>query len=355
MATSRKVINEIKEHVSIVDLAKDYFNITRKNGYLGIIGDSADGGDFSSLVIYPDTNTFFRQSNRHGGDVISFVQETQIEGIDNFKDAIVFLRQRIDPTFNIKTTYQKKKSYAQMSITEKAEKMRQCHETISKQLVIEPSYRNAMAYLIQERKIDPDIVREGFKKGEIAQVNMKGYKGVAFISKEMGLYSCVCKRGISRGSTFKGDYKGCNYDYGWRVFPDKAKITGIIPEAKIYCFEGYIDMLSFKSLMKGKKDLSNDIFIVCGSANKYKCVVNAVNDYRRDVVICFDNDKAGIELGNELKKVLEATNEKNEEKINVSQIYSKGKDWNDDLKMLSARNQNSSLNIHNHNANKLRR
>ena len=52
------------------------------------------------------------------------------------------------------------------------------------------------------------------------------------------------------------------------------------------------------------KDLSNDIFVVCGSVSKYKCVVNAAKEYSRDVVICFDNDKAGIELGNSLEKEL---------------------------------------------------
>lgn len=115
MSTSKKMIKEIKEHVSIVDLASDYFDLTRKNGYFGIRGSGADGGDFSSIVIYPESNSFFRNSNRHGGDVISFVTETQIEGINNFRDAVIFLRQRIDPDFKIETSYKKKKTYAEMS------------------------------------------------------------------------------------------------------------------------------------------------------------------------------------------------------------------------------------------------
>lgn len=66
MAVSKKLIKEIKEHVSIVDLANEYFQVTSKNRYLGISGDAPDGGDFSSLVIYPDTNSFFRMSTRRG-------------------------------------------------------------------------------------------------------------------------------------------------------------------------------------------------------------------------------------------------------------------------------------------------
>ena len=78
MSTSKKIIQEIKEHVSIVDLASEYFDVTKKWLFRHQWSGN-DGGDFSSVVIYPETNSFFRQSNRHGGDVISFVQETQIE------------------------------------------------------------------------------------------------------------------------------------------------------------------------------------------------------------------------------------------------------------------------------------
>lgn len=201
-----------------------------------------------------------------------------------------------------------------------------------------------MAYLIQERKLDPEIVKEGFKNGEIAQVNMKGHKGVAFISKEMGLYSCISKRGISKGSKFKGDYKGCDYDYGWRLFPAEAKKKGFLPpDGKIYCFEGYIDMLSFKTLAKNMIQPDKDIFIVCGSTNKYQCVLNTVNEYRRDVIVCFDNDNKGHELGGVLKEALLETNKSNDRQIKVGQLFSKGKDWNDDLKAMR-KQQNNQIN-----------
>ena len=346
MSTSKKMIKEIKEHVSIVDLASDYFDLTRKNGYFGIRGSGADGGDFSSIVIYPESNSFFRNSNRHGGDVISFVTETQIEGINNFRDAVIFLRQRIDPDFKIETSYKKKKTYAEMSSSERIEKLRSCNEMLKENFSeeVEKTYKHAMAYLIQERKLDPEIVKEGFKNGEIAQVNMKGHKGVAFISKEMGLYSCISKRGISKGSKFKGDYKGCDNDYGWRLFPAEAKKKGFLPpDGKIYCFEGYIDMLSFKTLAKNMIQPDKDIFIVCGSTNKYQCVLNTVNEYRRDVIVCFDNDNKGHELGGVLKEALLETNKSNDRQIKVGQLFSKGKDWNDDLKAMR-RQQNNQIN-----------
>ena len=33
---SRNLIDEVKAHVSILDLAKDYFTLTNERGYLGI-------------------------------------------------------------------------------------------------------------------------------------------------------------------------------------------------------------------------------------------------------------------------------------------------------------------------------
>ena len=275
--------------------------------------------------------------------MISFVTETQIEGINNFRDAVIFLRQRIDPDFKIETSYKKKKTYAEMSSSERIEKLRSCNEMLKENFSeeVEKTYKHAMAYLIQERKLDPEIVKEGFKNGEIAQVNMKGHKGVAFISKEMGLYSCISKRGISKGSKFKGDYKGCDYDYGWRLFPAEAKKKGFLPpDGKIYCFEGYIDMLSFKTLAKNMIQPDKDIFIVCGSTNKYQCVLNTVNEYRRDVIVCFDNDNKGHELGGVLKEALLETNKSNDRQIKVGQLFSKGKDWNDDLKAMRKQKNN---------------
>ena len=163
---------------------------------------------------------------------------------------------------------------------EKAEKMRKCHESLKEQLVIDSTYRNVMAYLIQERKIDPGIVREGIKKGEIAQIIMNGYRSVAFISKEMGLYSCVSRRSINSRSSFKGDLEGCNYDLGWRIFPDDAKTAGI---SLMHGFIALRDILICfpikRSLKMQNKDISKDIFVVCGSVYKYDCVINTAKEF----------------------------------------------------------------------------
>lgn len=58
IAFSKKLINNIKTKVNIVDLANEYFDVTKKNGYLGIKNGASQNGDFSSIVIYPATNSF---------------------------------------------------------------------------------------------------------------------------------------------------------------------------------------------------------------------------------------------------------------------------------------------------------
>lgn len=88
----RNLIDEVKTHVSILDLAKDYFTLTNERGYLGI-KDVNGSSDYSSLKIYPETNTYVRFSGKGGGDVIQFVRDTHIEGIDSFEDAILFLKK----------------------------------------------------------------------------------------------------------------------------------------------------------------------------------------------------------------------------------------------------------------------
>lgn len=53
---SRNLIDEVKAHVSILDLAKDYFTLTNERGYLGI-KDVNGSSDYSSLKIYPETKS----------------------------------------------------------------------------------------------------------------------------------------------------------------------------------------------------------------------------------------------------------------------------------------------------------
>lgn len=88
---TKELIEEVISHVSIMDLANEYFSVTKERGFLGI-KDVDGSSDFSSLRLYPDTNSYYRFSGKgvNKRDVISFVIDTQIEGITSFKEAVIF-------------------------------------------------------------------------------------------------------------------------------------------------------------------------------------------------------------------------------------------------------------------------
>ena len=160
-------------------------------------------------------------------------------------------------------------------------------------------------------------------------------KSVCFLGyDENGMVANACKRACSSQSTFKGDFEGCDYSYGWLYDPavdvklvylnDKA----YNPNKKLYCFESYIDMLSFISMQKQQGiDYSQNTYLSCASATKYPTVLATVDRLGyHDVVICFDNDMAGHELGEKLKNNLL------EKGVKVEFQFSKEKDWNEELK-----------------------
>ena len=115
---TRDIIEEVKKHVSILDLASEYFELTRKRGYLGIKNVSGDS-DYSSLKLFPDTNTYVRFSGKGGGDVIQFVRDTHIEGIESFEDAVLFLKKRIDPSFTAEKSKNIEKRWNELTPAQK--------------------------------------------------------------------------------------------------------------------------------------------------------------------------------------------------------------------------------------------
>lgn len=331
MAISKKLKEEVKSKVSIVDLASDYFDLIDHGRYYSFRNQGKEG-DYSSIVIYPDTNSYFRNSNRKGGDIISFVLETEIEGIQDFQEAVEFLKKRIDPTFSIQKTSRKKaKPYLDMTTQERVEFIKKCHNDLSEGFKPDDNNRNAIAYLLKERNLDKEIVYREINKKRIQQcITPNGSKGIAFIGYNYGLLSAVSIRGINNNSTFKGDLRSCNYNIGWVLYPESRRIE---PHSKVFCFEGYIDMLSYQTLLKQKQiDFKDDIFICCGSVNKYFCVTNMLQEMglNNDVVICFDNDKVGIEMGDTLREKIEELNLGNK----ITKELSVYKDWNEDLKKL---------------------
>lgn len=347
---TKELIEEVKSHVSIMDLANEYFSITKEHGFLGI-KDVDGSSDFSSLRLYPDTNSYYRFSGKgmNNRDVISFVIDTQIEGITSFKEAVIFLKKRIDPNFNIDIKKTTVKKWNELTPAEKGTRMANTNNQLNEKLQIDDNNRCIIAYLKQTRGIDTKIIYDEIDRGRIAQVITKnGSKALGCIGKDFNfpsLKTAVSVRGVKKDSTFKGDLEGCNYDVGWIISnverkydEEKDRYVNIRhanyhDKAKIYCFEGYIDYLSFKTIQKQHGNpMTNDICIVTGSASKTRCIRNFLEGNRNlftdaNITLCFDRDEAGFKAIDKVSKELNDL----DMNLKIDTAISYDKDWNDQL------------------------
>ena len=294
---TKRTIENVKNGVNILDLAQEYFSLKRKGNCYQI---ESENGQFDSVMIYPETNSFYRWSRAEGGDVIKFVTELEIEGIKDFRDAVIFLQKRVDPNF-LETP---KKAVKEKRVLSKKERVKLLEE----KLIRDINNKNAIAYLIKERGINKDVVYEGIKRENILQVKTEnGTPGVAFIGRDdYNLLACVTIRGINNNSNFKGELKGCDYSVGWRWHPTDADGKQYLdPEMPVVCFESYIDMMSYMSLKEEFGERFNDgcTYIATGSATKYKAVLEfeQSNDLELNLNIannlnCYELDPSIISL-----------------------------------------------------------
>lgn len=381
---SKNLKEDIKHKVSIIELADEYFGIERKGRLYSIRPQNMAGEDFSSITLYPDSNSYYRWSSHHGGDIISFVMETHIENISSYKQALGFLAKRINPDLNIEFT-KREDSAKSLSPAER-------HKELVSRLHLDSDSRNCVAYLIKERGINPEIVSEGIRRGYIRQVvnendvylvdgrktdketfdksQSPGKKmfhnvnrNLAFIGLHNGAVSNVCYRGINNASSFKSEERASDRNWAWiweiPVINGRRTLSN---DSKLYVFEGYIDMLSYLSLrLENGEDINRDMYVSLGSASKYRAAINIADTYRiNSMVVAMDNDKAGDLYARKLyeefsanyegmkkeldelagKEVLSSSDQERlsflrrrvtDEKVTAKRIRSVGKDWNVDL------------------------
>lgn len=164
--------------------------------------------------------------------------------------------------------------------------------TIKEDLVLperDNSVKEVENYLIKDRCLDRDIVKDLFEQGLIMQVNTenKGYKfnNCAFVSydfdnKEKPTYCAL--RGL-KGSDFKQDVKNSNKAYGF-------KMQGT--SDRLFVFESSIDAISHASLCKiNNIDYKTDSRLsVGGLSDKALDKFLEHNSNIKEIVFCFDND-----------------------------------------------------------------
>lgn len=342
------IILQIAEQISILDVAKEYgLSPVEKGRYYSL-------AEHDSVIIYPETNSFFRHKTGVGGDIFHFMKEMPEIG-KSFKDVYFEMLPKIDRSIEPKSLDRKSikpKTVLEMNtrtinFNESLSQCEQREKELMSQINKDTSTKNVRAYLVQTRCIDPEIVDEFIKKGLIIQDCHDGYKNAVFVGYNgVGLICSLNKRSCSSQGKFKGDIMPSNYAYGWRYDPDIKNYRNLYKtefynrDKPLICFEGYIDMLAYLSILKDKKiDYRKNAYLVCGSVTKKMSVVAAVKvDGYKKVIIAFDNDEAGdlhaVKLAKEIK-------EQCGEDIIVKRQRSYLKDWDEDR--IAIKHQDKSL------------
>lgn len=237
-------------------------------------------------------NLWYHQYERVGGDAIDFVRRFCNK---SYPEAVEYLLGNIDGT--IKTSPPVVKEV--------------------KPFKLPPTNKNnsrVKAYLLHTRGIDEDVYQAFEDKGLIYE--SADYHNAVFVGFDKnGVPRHANKRGIGKGSTFKGNASNSQPEYSFHWFGSSNKI---------YLFEAPIDMLSFISMHK-KNWQNHNYAASCSVSDRvlFQCLKD--NPCIKKVYICFDSDEPGQTAANKISNKLFALGTESE--ILVPKL----KDWNEDL------------------------
>lgn len=177
-------------------------------------------------------------------------------------------------------------------------------------------------YLTQERKLDPEIVKEFLERGDIYQE--KENKRVVFVGRDGDQKIRFASWRHSGEEQLRGDVSGSCKEYGfkslasWTEDCEKKRTS-----RNLYVFEAPIDLLSFITLYPKYWHENHYLSLGGVSANALKVFLSDRPDVEH-IYLCLDNDKAGHEACARLFDGIP-------EKYAVTQIVPAKKDWNEVL------------------------
>ena len=191
------------------------------------------------------------------------------------------------------------------------------------------NFNRMIAYLVNTRKLDKDIVYDFIKEKKIYQSKETSKNGIfyncAFIGYDENNVAKYCSlRGLSENSHFRKDIDGSDKSYGF-TFQGTSN--------NLYVFESPIDLLSHMTLFKldNKIDWKQDNRISCGGL--FNMAIDTYlkqHENIKNIIFCFDNDfdKAenyGQDKAREFGKMYK------EQGYNCYLQVPKNKDFNEDL------------------------
>lgn len=184
--------------------------------------------------------------------------------------------------------------------------------------------RRVYAYLVKSRLIDREVVsffakhKLLYESCEKSKDGTKEYHNAVFVGfDENGVARHAHKRGLyTEGKGFKGNVDGCLPQYSFHH-------TG--RDNMLFVFEAPIDMLSYITLHT--QNWQNHSYVcLCGVSEHAMLKMLELHPNLSHVVLCLDNDPAGIEACEKYYDLLSKMG------IQCGRVKSKFKDWNEDIK-----------------------
>lgn len=289
---------EQAQQTDIVSLLKSQGEIVKRSG------SEYEWKDGSQKVTLRG-NLWFHQYDRVGGDTIDFVRRYYNK---SYPEAMKFLLGDCGGTLITTPPVIKEK----------------------KPFELPKPYRNmdrVKNYLHYVRGIDKDIIEIFADKNMIYE--SADYHNAVFVGFDKnGIPRHANKRGIGRGSTFKGNAESSMDEFAFhRIGKSKS----------LYLFEAPIDMLSFISMHK--ENWKNHSYAASCSVSD-RVLFQCLNDYPHieKVYLCLDSDELGQTAADRISTKLFALGIESEILVPIH------KDWNEDLllpneKMKESENQ----------------
>ncbi len=300
---------KIIKNINIVEYAKSR-NIklleTTKNKAYKIIGEHLEG-----LYLYENSNGFYRFSTNEKGNIIDFVKLYDNCNYLEACEKLLKFSNCVAKKNNIKDLFPPKN-----------------YREIIKMPQKDKSTLDIFSYLINERKINGNIVYALINAGTVKQFTIRNNIYVGFIGKdEKGIDRYLALRSIR--PTYKNKYDKYDYKNSDKAYAFKVDCRTLNDDKlNVFLFEAPIDLLSYMSFLQINNNRLGNIVFLCSGGLNNKSINNLISQNAGKnitVAICFDNDDAG----NNYAKILD--DELINKGIKTLRIKPKQKDFNDDL------------------------
>jgi len=301
----REVIDEIKNRVDIVEVVSEYVNLAKVGSYYRALCPF-HAETTPSFYVHPSLKIYHCFGCGASGDIIKFVQE--MEGL-SFQEALEKLAKRAGIDLSV---YRSSKPSEYRRYVE-------YHDQVWKEYVrnIERS-PEAKGYLIDRGFTEEEIREFGFGYATI------GSKTALEVAKKMGLseveameYGLLVKKGDHFVDRFEGrvvipvrNDSGHIVAFGGRLLgegepkylnsPDtkyfsKRKVIFLFHDAKklakevgfFVLTEGYFDAIAFR-----RAGVPTSVAVL--GTNLSREAILKLSAYSKNVILCFDNDAAGV-------------------------------------------------------------